>query len=107
MTDDDDSIEVHFDERRRQLQLECGHTAFIRILESIRTEASLDEIVKLPPNSVKWIGITDASQFVEHRRNNRWRDRLALLGCGAVAFTILFVFIMGILAIAGLVRLPR
>ncbi|MEX2316194.1 MAG: hypothetical protein WD669_03515 [Pirellulales bacterium] len=110
MKQDDDSIEVHFNERGRHLDLVCGPAAFRRILDFLRTEALLDEIVDLPPESapnVKWIGITNENYIVEIRQVSRWRNRFALLGCGLVASLMLFVFVMGIPAIAGLVPLQR
>jgi hypothetical protein len=107
MNEDDDSIEVHYNERSQHLELACGPAAFRRILDFLRKESSLDEIVDVPSDSLKWIGITNANAVVERRERARLRDRFALLGCGLVGFVVLFVFVMGVLAIVGLVALPR
>ena len=99
MQSDDDSIEVHIHERRRLIELDCGHAAFIRILDFLRAEAALND--ELPSDSVSGIWITDAGGYTSEPPSY-WKDRVALIGCSVVVFIVAFVFVMGVLAIAGL-----
>jgi hypothetical protein len=98
-----DDIKVDFDERGGALNLLCGVEAFARLRDSVIADASLAGFADGIPDRVRYITI--ATRAPTRSARQRWiQDRVALLGCGLVAFAVLFVLVVGIGTIVGWFR---
>jgi hypothetical protein len=90
------------------LAVSLERSAFDEVVKLIQEKSVDEEISEIQPNAVFEIVVDDASRFrPESPRSMYWKDRVGLFGCALVAAVVIFVFVMGILAICGLIALPR
>jgi hypothetical protein len=75
----------------KQLFVACHEPEFARILQFICAEAKCSEVVE----DVRMVMTTRRDLSASVPVSGK-RDRIALLGCGIVAFVFLFVFVAGI-----------
>lgn len=97
-----DDIEIHYDPSRGELSLSCGEEAFVRLRDAVVAAADLGRAdIEGVPAGVRAIVV---DQALRPKSATRFRDGLALLGCGLVGFVVLFVLAIGIGTIVGWVR---
>jgi len=103
-----DNLLVEFLDYQGLLVVGLNRSTFERVFKALQDESSLQEIAEIDSNEVHEIQITDLSEVKSVRSAAGWsKDRVALYGCGILAFVIIFVFIIGIIAILGIIPLPR
>jgi len=95
--------QVHYNRGRGELTIQCGEQMFARVRGAVVEATNLkDSVADFAPETVQVMVI---GTFGKPRvASGRFRDRLALLGCGVVAFAVLFVLVIGVGTIAGWVR---
>jgi hypothetical protein len=93
----DESIEIHFDERRGHLELACGADAF----KSFRNfaENELKDFPDIEFDKVSTIEILDTAAFVARRDSNR--NRWLSYGCCIIALILFGVISIGVRTIIG------
>jgi len=99
--------EFEFEDFRGWLFVSLERETFERILKLVQELADSEELSEVEVSEVWQLFICDSSRCPKPVPSSWWRDRMLLVGCAIVAFILLFVLMMGILAISGLVRLPR
>ncbi len=79
-----------------------------RVVRLLQRESDSPDLADVDPSDIHRIVIEEVSARNRRLRAQRgWKDRIALVTCGVVAFAFLFVFVIGLAAIVGLVPLPR
>lgn len=94
-----DDIEVHYDANNRELMLSCGSQAFARVRNAVIAASDVGELaIEGVPDDVVTIVIEQPHE-PPIKSHTRLRDRMALLGCGLVAFGIMSVLAIGVATI--------
>jgi hypothetical protein len=81
------------------MHVACSDGEFAKIRQAICNETGYAE----DASQVWYISVTDASRRPK-RPASRLSDRIALVGCAAIAFPILFVFVAGVARIIEMFR---
>jgi hypothetical protein len=103
----DNLTEFEFHDYRGWLFVSLERAAFEKVFKALQQNAEGGEISEIDISEVWQILVYDSSRNPKSSPRSRWKDRLLLFGYGLVAFLVAFVLVMGILAIIGLVPLPR
>ena len=88
----DESIEIHFDDKRGALELACGPDAFRAFRDFASRE--LGDLPDLPWEKVESIEVLDTATFVA-RRNSR-KTAVLTAGCLVVALTFAIFCLIGV-----------
>ncbi len=108
MPDDPSTLTAfEFHDFRGWLFVSLEQETFERIFKIVQELADSEELSEIKVSEVWHLFICDSSRRPKPVPASWGRDRMLLVGCGIVASILLFVLIMGILAISGLVPLPR
>ena len=106
--DSDNSNKFEFHDHSGWLFVSLERPRFERVFKAVQENAGISDITELHPAEVSEILIRDESrQQATSPQSIWWKDRLFLIGCGILTFVIVFVLVMGVLAIWGIVSLPR
>ena len=85
---------------RETLVLECNGQQFDRIVQMLEAEIERP-IGNVDGHKVHGLIISNKDAPKPGVSKGRFKDRVALLGCSLMGFVLLFVFVVGILAITG------
>jgi hypothetical protein len=108
MTKDDDAVEVGpFNRQVGLVHVTCGHNAFLRIVQTILTDATTNELQNVQLDDIRGLIIEEKVAFAARLTSSWWRDRAILLGCGIVAFIICCVFALGLMTLFGWIGWQR
>lgn len=108
MDDENTNRLLQFLDYEGQLHVGLNRETFEHIFQELRRASESSEIAEIDIDEVHEIAISDLSRFKHNRNaNNGWKDKIALWGCGIVAFLVLLFFILGIIAVLGIIPLPR
>jgi hypothetical protein len=102
MSNDDDAVEVGpFNRQVGLIHVACGHNAFLRIVQTILSDATTNQLQNVRLDDIRGLIIEEKASLPARLSSSWWRDRVFLLGCGIVAFIIGCIFIIGLMTLLG------
>jgi hypothetical protein len=102
-----DGAEFEFHDDRARLFVWLDGPAFERVFRAVQESARIQDVTEIDVSEVWELWVADSSRRPKPVTSSWWKDRVILFGCGFAAFIILFLMVFGILAIVGLLPLPR
>jgi hypothetical protein len=93
-----------FQDNRGWVGVSLDHQTFEKVFNTLQESTDHQDLAEIEVGDVWQLLIYDSSRRPEVRPSSSWNDRLALLGCGIVAFVILSVFIAGVKEILDMVN---
>jgi hypothetical protein len=96
MPNEPEADEIAAELAHKTLWVRCGDMAFARLSRAILSEARM---AGTDENAVHEMVLVKASAHPVRKPSSRLRDRLWLVGCGIVAFAVIFVLATGVMTI--------
>lgn len=105
MADDDDNIQIDYDDEFKSLRLICGRLSFARMKSVIQQNVATEELRDIPLNTVSFISINNVNSLADTPKPLPWWSlQLFKIGCGLIVFAILFILTAGVLALFGVIE---
>ncbi len=105
MADDDDSVQIDYDDELKYLRLVCGPSSFARMKSVIQQNVPSEELRDIPLNTVSFISINDVNSLADASKPLPWWTlQMFKFGCGLIALAAMFILTAGVLSLFGIIK---